>query len=379
MRVPGLSILAIVITIACVSSAVANPTRHPIGAAILNTQVLPTMPPIERLFISGHSLTDPPLASNLVLMSQSLGGPKLQWNMQSMQGSSIHQRTHGERPEHAYRRGTNRDGADMNVLDEWRNPATVQGGHYDTLLVTERHGVLSSLTWQHTLESLQGVHHQFVQANPRGRTLFFEAWLGIDDKNNPARWIAYERAASPVWRCVVARVNASIAAQGRSDRVQSIPTGTALVTLVERALQGKVAGISGGRPRQVVDRLLGDDVHLTPWGSYFMASVVYAALWGRSPEGADAPADVPPDVAASLQHEAWGFVNAHQASVQIPSMHTCRDALKQGFITQHWSYVRDTQWAPEKGRPRAYLDALRQWFGWQRRIRSRGPDNPFRD
>ncbi len=337
------------------------------------------MSTIQRLFISGHSLTDPPLAPNLVLITQSLTGSTLQWNMQSMQGSSIRERTRGDRPEHAYRRGANRVGSDMNVLTEWQAPATVQGGLYDTLLVTERHGVLSSLTWQQTLETLHGIHDDFMRANAQGRTWFYEAWLGLDDKNDPSRWIAYERAAAPVWRCVVARVNGRVAAQGRSDTLRSVPAGIALASLVERAVQGKVAALAGGGPRQVVDRLISDHVHLTPWGSYYMASVVYATLWGRSPVGAEAPSDVPRDVALALKEEAWRFVDGHRTRVQTPTMRQCRDTLKQGFIRQHWGYVRDTQWTPEEGRLAAWRQWLQQWVGWHVRIRRRGADNPFAD
>ncbi len=348
-------------------------------AAVTNAQAQrPPPTSIERLFISGHSLTDPPLPQHLSQIAASLGTP-LQWNMQSIPGSSIGMRIQGSGPEHAYRHGTNREGRNMDVLAEWRAPVTVSGGPYDALLVTEQHGVLSALTWHQTTDALQSVHAQFLQANPRANTWFYEAWLGLDDLSNPTRWVAYERAAAPVWRCIAARVNASRAKAGHNDRVQAVPSGVALAALVERAMQGKVPGVSASTPQATIKRLLADDVHLTSLGSYYMANVVYATLWDRSPVGAAAPTDVQPLAAAALQQEAWAFVQAHQASTEALTMAQCRALLKDRFIAQHWGYVRDTQWAQSKSKPSAYWQWLKQVVGWQWRIRQAGNHNPFAD
>ncbi len=363
-----------------------------LNKTLLNTMVMiaaitPSMTPtdasgasartVDRLFISGHSLTDPPLPQQLAAMAASLGSP-LQWNMQSIPGSSIRTRTQGAGPDHAYRHGANREGNNLHVLDEWRAPKTVTGGPYDTLLVAEQHGVLSALTWHDTVGALRGIHDDFTQPNPTGKTWFYEAWLGLDNKNDPSRWIAYERAAAPVWRCVVSRVNESLAARGRADRIGSVPSGAALAALIERATKTNMPGVSAGNTAATVARLLADDVHLTPLGSYYMASVVYATLWGRSPSGAVA-ADMDSQAAASLQQAAWEFVQSHQASAKPMSMAQCRALIKDSFIRQHWAYVRDTQWSKELGTVGAYSAWMKQLLAWHWRIRKTGSDNPFAD
>jgi len=158
----------------------------------------------ERVFISGHSLTDQPLPSDLAAIAASLGHP-LQWNRQYMVGSSIRARVRGAKAPpgetgwSGYHQGSNRDSENMDVLAELRQPRTVTGGPYDVLLITEEHGLLGTMVWNDTVRYLRHYHDRFIDANPAGRTLFYESWLGLDDKNDPRRWIAYERAASPIW------------------------------------------------------------------------------------------------------------------------------------------------------------------------------------
>lgn len=335
--------------------------------------------PIERLFISGHSLTDPPMPRHLALIARSLGTP-MQWNMQSLPGSPIHMRTRGTGGTPGWRQGTNREGSGLDVLEEWRTPSTVQGGLYDALLVAEQHGVLGALTWHDTVTTLREVHDAFVQRNPKGRTWFYEAWLDVDDRNNPERWIAYERAASRTWVCIAARVNQDLARATRNDRIQSLPSGAALAHLVERATTAGVAGISAGSTRATIDRLFADDVHLTALGHYYMAAVVYALIWGRSPEGADAPEGIDAQAARSSQREAWAFASipANQTAA-APSLASCREHLSSRFIAQHWGYVRDTTWRREHGTLGAWWRWLKISVPWHLRIRRSGPDNPFAD
>ncbi len=299
--------------------------------------------------------------------------------MQSIPGSPIRVRTKGAGPAHAYRHGANRDGSNMDVLAEWRAPKTVRGGLYDTLLVAEQHGVLTAQSFHDTTHELVEIHLRFTEANPKAQVWFYEAWLGVNDKDDPSRWIAYERAASPVWQCIAARSSTTLAAMNRPTPIRTVPSGAALANLVDRATRHRVAGLSATSVRETMDRLFTDDVHLTPLGNYYVASVVYATLWGRSPMGASAPAEFDPVAVRSLQQEAWNFVSTHQANLKSVSFEACRTQLKDGFIHQHWSYVRDTQWAREDGSVKAYARWLKQMLAWHLRVRRKGFANPFHD
>ncbi len=334
--------------------------------------------PIERLFVSGHSLTDPPMPAYLATIASSLGTP-LQWNMQSIPGSPIRTRTEGAGPEHAYRHGANREGRNLDVLAEWRAPKTVTGGAYDALLVAEQHGVLTALTYHDTPNALAGIHRDFVQANPHGRVWFYESWLSVDNKNDPSRWIAYERAASPVWQCVALRAARTLEAMGKPATIEAVPAGAALAALVERATTQNVPGISAATTRETMNRLFADDVHLTPLGHYYMAAVVYATMWQRSPVGAEVPPSLDPTSARELQQHAWTFVEPWRAKRHRPGFEACRSQLEQSFIAQHWGYVRDTAWAGEVGRVAAYGRWAKQLLAWHVRVRRGGVENPFRD
>jgi hypothetical protein len=333
---------------------------------------------VERLFVSGHSLTDPPMPAYLATIARSLGTP-LQWNMQSIPGSPIRTRTEGAGPEHAYRHGTNREGRNLDVLAEWRTPRTVSGGPYDGLLVAEQHGVLTALSFQDTPDALAGIHRHFTDANPKGRVWFYESWLSVDTKDAPERWIAYERAASPVWQCVALRASRTLEAMGKPATIEPVPAGAALAALVERATKQEVAGISAATTRETMNRLFADDVHLTPLGHYYMAAVVYATMWQRSPVGAEVPSPLDAAVARTLQHEAWTFVGEWRAQPRTPSFAACRDHLRQSFIGQHWSYVRDTSWSREDGTVSAWWRWLKLTLAWHLRVRRSGEQNPFRD
>ncbi len=336
--------------------------------------------PPQRLFYSGHSLLDQPLPRDVAAIAASLGTP-LQWNRQHLEGSSIRERTAGIGPGaetwQGYRSGSNREGAGMDVLAEWRAPRTVHGGAYDTLIVTEQHTLIGNLVWNGSVRHLRHIHERFVEANPRGQTWFYASWLNLDNKDDPRRWIAYERAASPIWQCMAMRVNASLAAEGRSDRIAFLPAGALLVALVERAMRGGVEGLNAGTPRATLEHLFRDDVHLTPLGSYFMALVVYAFLFDRSPSGAAVPDDLDATAARTLQPLAWELVQHERIQRDTPSLETCRSRL-QHFVPGYAAYVRDAIDRPRLGAWRAWWQWGKHRLQWQWALRSGAPTHPLR-
>lgn len=339
--------------------------------------------PVERLFISGHSLTDNPLPGHLAAIARSLGTP-LQWNRQYMVGSSIRARVRGAGTEpestgwDGYRQGFNREGENLNVLSELRHPRTVSGGAYDALLITEEHELLNSLLANDTVRYLRHYHDRFIEGNATGRTFFYESWLGIDDKNDPRRWIAYERAASPVWQCLVTRINSSLASEGRGDRIASLPAGLALAGLIEQATQGSgVPGISGASVRETVDRLVKDNVHLTALGSYYAALVSYATIFDRSPLGAWAPEGVGTTQARALQTIAWQFVSDHRANHRVLTLDQCRALLQRSFIATFWGYLRDISWRKDLGTVHATLRWARHLLRGYWRLSRNDATNPL--
>jgi hypothetical protein len=306
-----------------------------------------------RLFISGHSLTDQPFPDHLAAIGQSLGTP-LDWRRQYLEGSSILARS-----------------ADLDTVAR-----DFEG--CDALVITEQHGVLGGLIWNDTVRCLRTYHDRFIAANPRGVTYFYEPWLGVSDLDDPRRWIAYERAAAPIWRGIVTRVNLSLEAEGRSDRIVPLPAASALAALVERATSPQgVIGLSGASTRETLRRLFADDVHLTGLGSYFMALVTYVAVLGRSPIGAEAPNGVPIDRSRALQQFASEFMAAdHDRNAPWP-MERVRRYLLQEFNGLYWAYVRDVYFRRDRGIVASALKASRHRVEWHLRFSRRDASNPL--
>lgn len=345
----------------------------------------PTPSAPHRVLISGHSLTDQPLPDMLAAIAKH-EGIAWDWQRQYMWGTSIRDRTAGALGSpmwSGYSKYANRQGEGLDILQELRT-AGASPEPYDTLLITELHSLLGALVWNDTLRYLRHFHDRFIDANPRGTTWLYESWLAIEDKGNPGRWIAYERAASPLWRCVATRINVSLTAEGRNDRIQSLPASRALAHLVERATQAPgVEGLSGGpldtpeSRRAVVDRFFGDNVHLTRLGMYYVALVTSAALTGSQAASSWAPADVDAATAAALQREATAFLQSWRREGPPENLTACRRHLQRDFIRIYWSYMRDTYWIAEQGRLRASLRWLTQIVQWQWRVARNNAANPF--
>lgn len=360
----------------------------PEGSAVTQSRTLAAKPVCAlrnsaRVLISGHSLTDQPLPDYLAQVAVSLGTP-IRWNRQYVVGSTIEQRTRGARGARAsdgwagYRLGANRQGEGMDVLSELRTGKTIDGERYDTLLITEQNGLLYSLFNYDTVRYLRHYHERFIEANPIGQTYFYEPWNGLVDKSDPSRWIAYERAASPIWQCVATRVNISLAAEGRSDRIAAFPAGLMMAAMIERLTQGTgVHGVSGASIRETVDKFFSDNVHLTPLGSYYIALATYANVYGKSPLGAWAPKGVSPDQAKWLQQFAWDTLVQYRANNQAPSLARCRALLRDGFINHFWSYSRDSGTQRSIGPLRTHLRWLRNFIATHWQIRQKNSTNPL--
>jgi hypothetical protein len=298
-----------------------------------------------RVFISGHSLTDDPLGDFMGSIAQSMSTP-MAWNEQIVLGSPIRARTRGDNPADAsfagYRTGKNRGGStSLNVAAELANPQTLSGQRYDTLLLTERHDLANVLLWEDSVRYTRHFHERLIAGNAQANSYLYHSWLNVTNKSDPSAWINYERAAAPAWQCVAARVNQSLAGEGRGDRMAYLPAGLALANLVEQATRSGVAGISGGSVRETMDRLFSDDVHLTRIGAYYMALVSYSSIYRRSPVGAWAPADVTAQQARALQDIAWQSVANHYNSAGTPSMSQCQAVMREQYCSAFASYKGD--------------------------------------
>ncbi|UVO51475.1 hypothetical protein M0208_13535 [Sphingomonas sp. SUN019] len=304
----------------------------------------------ERILISGHSLTAAPFPAHLAAIGLSAGHPT-RWSAHNPAGSNLRDRAPLGLP-----------GAD--------------GAPHDALIVTEQHSLLGNIVWNDTIRHLRQAHDRSVVANPHARTMLFSSWLAVSDLADPARWIAYERAAAPLWECAAHRVNRSLAGEGRRDRVRVVPTALALATLVERATAGTpVPGLTGASTAATLKAIFRDDVHLTSAGTYYTALVTHAYLRGHRAEATWSPDGVETATAASLRSIARRFVHEDAARLRPRTLAGCRRYVAR-FVPVYLAYQRDTAWR-DSGFVRANLKWARHRIGWPVLFARRSAANPF--
>jgi hypothetical protein len=332
-----------------------------------------------RVFISGHSLVDQPMPDFLSGVAESRGTP-MPWNRHYIVGSSIGRRVRGADVSSngfaGYGEGYNRASENMDVIEELKSGGTV-GGPYDALIITEQHVMLEAIVLNDTVRLLRHYHDRFIDGNPKGSTYFYESWLSMDSKDDPSRWIAYERAASPIWQCVATRINASLELEGRTDRIVSIPAGAALAALIDRAVSPQgLESITLKSTRETVDSIVKDTVHLQDLGNYYIALVTYASVFRRNPEGAWYPPSFSETQARALQAFAWRFVSGYYSTYQPMSLQQCRDVLVADFNGHFWRFMRDGYWQ-EPSLIRRYVRWARRYWTWRQTFKAEDASNPF--
>lgn len=322
----------------------------------------------RRIFVSGHSLTARPMPDFLQEIIAT-SGLAISWDGQHADGSSIKDRSFGQddlRPWSGFGLGQDASGNPADVLSMLK-AAAVDGKPYDVLLITEQHRLLDALLWQDTKQYLRAYRDRFISSNPQAEILFFTPWISLSDKDDPADWISYERAAWPVWQCTVADVNRGIEQEDGSRPIRIIPASLALAALMENLEQNPdQPGFEGLKGRELTDALFSDTVHLTPLGSYFMAAVTANALYGDLPSE-DHPHSVPAEQAKTLKRFAANFMTDYRLS-EPTFGGGCAGTVGWAFIAHYTGYIEKTYHREDMGYVRAKLQRLRDLLRFARTI-----------
>jgi hypothetical protein len=294
---------------------------------------------------SGHSLLDNPIPDWVqaiaVAKSDTLG-----WEQQNTPGRLIRHHTFGDGGWKGYGSGKNRLGSNKNMLQELASPSSLPSGErYDTLVITERNDPLNTIEYENTAGFLRHYHDRLAERSPATRTLLYQVWPAIQ-RSDPRQWIDFVQTELVLWECIAGKVNLSLEAEGRGRSVAVVPGGLALARALEAAFADQLPGVSGS-PAQRVGAFFKDDVHLTPLGQYFIAAVLYAALFGKSPEGAHATAAVPADTALALERIAWNVASTYYQSATYlgRTMEDCRERVVQNVCPAHVAMHR-LDWNP---------------------------------
>jgi hypothetical protein len=136
-----------------------------------------------------------------------------------------------------------------------------------------------------SVEYLTRFARHIAETNPRAQIYFAEPWHSILsgtgkaqwDNSSPTRHLPWRErldADTPMWQ----RIRAA-AAKASGQSITFIPQGKALAQLTDAMKAGKVSGFT------TLEDIFSDDIHLNPYGMYFMACLHYGIIFGRSPEG----------------------------------------------------------------------------------------------
>ncbi len=85
-----------------------------------------------------------------------------------------------------------------------------------------------------------------------------------------------------------------------------------------------------------------DDVHATELGAYFVSLVNFASLYGTSPTGSWAPADVSAGLKQSLQNLAWEVASA-DLGADTSDMASCQAHMRDSYCSAFNNYVGRAQ------------------------------------
>jgi hypothetical protein len=189
-------------------------------------------------------------------------------------------------------------------------------GPYDAVLVTEANNTLAGHRQYNNTDEYVARYMELLRGrNPAGRTLLFTTWEALPTYG--ASWGAKQAADLAAYE-EVARSAAQIAAgRGTGGTVEVVPVNIALRDLLARIASGGVPGVTSR------DQIFMDDVHMTRAGNYFVACVVFAVLYNRSPEGATevvpspyagqpALVDLSGGAGRAMQRLAWDVVSTYR-------------------------------------------------------------------
>lgn len=137
-----------------------------------------------------------------------------------------------------------------------------------------------------SLEFASKLIGEALAKSPDVRVFFYEPWHCIysgtpqgcpwdKDETSKVPWRERLDVDAPMWDGLLADLKK---AQPKAN-LAMIPAGRSLGVLADAIAAGKVKGFAKYQD------LFDDDIHLNPYGKYFVACLHYAALTGKSPEG----------------------------------------------------------------------------------------------
>lgn len=195
-------------------------------------------------------------------------------------------------------------------------------GPYDTLIATDANNTIeSNRIYNSTHVNLENFMRVLIsRKNPGARAFMYTAWesWGFHSSGTWLDAIAGELAQ---YETIVNMANSISVSAGRPAIAEVLPANVALRELIIKVQRGEIPGITSRT------QLFADEVHMSKLGNYFMASVVFSAVFNQSPEGStgritdqwnNVLLEVPAATATALQRLAWQVVSDYRGGSPPP-------------------------------------------------------------
>ncbi|GAA0369949.1 hypothetical protein GCM10009092_37810 [Bowmanella denitrificans] len=226
------------------------------------------------------------------------------------------------------------------ACDEIENAASQP---FDVLIATDaNNSINSNHVWNQTQVYLEQFTELLLSHNVQARSFLFTSWEELHYHNGD--WLDAIDAELAEYEQIATEAEALSAQRGRHAEIQVIPVNLALKRLIMDIEQGRVPGLTSRTD------LFVDQVHMNGIGNYYVASVVYSAVFGQSPEGAsarmdghwgDVLVDLPAAQAQALQSLAWQVVSDY---LQLGSDQPAITNMHASANAQTWGI--DLTWTP---------------------------------
>lgn len=256
----------------------------------------------------GHSLINHTIPQMMELIARDKGRP-IDAFEQIINGSPLSHNWKNHRNAEVSEDG---DYGDLHEALATRKPA------FAHVILTERVAIAECIQWEDTLGYLIKWRNRALQYEPDAQVYFYSTWVGFKegeywtDIPDDATWRQRTLADGKLFEATAAQAGVD-ARSAKGKAIRLVPGHRAMVLLFDELHAGRLPWL-GSNIRSVFT----DGIHLNAVGHYYIACVMYAAIFNESPEGAtgrlrgkygDQLIDLNPAQARALQRLAWRAVS----------------------------------------------------------------------
>ena len=178
---------------------------------------------------------------------------------------------------------------------------------FDVLVGTEANNPISgNYDFWETPVALENFMSLLLSRDSDAQSFIYTSWESLDYH---ADWLGAIEGELALFETIRDEAAALSIARGQNGSVHVIPANLALRELIIRIENGDVPGLNTR-----TDIFL-DQVHANSTGNYYLASVIFASIYKRSPIGAQS-SFVPDALAQQLQTIAWDVVSNYDEDIE---------------------------------------------------------------